>query len=194
MVVCAPRTSRVTNQEIAVKFELTTAFAVLALAACSGGDKPADKGAAPASGAAKSAEKPAEKPAAPAGPNMVDLPKLGLKAEVPSGTEVKDAIIGEGQMLQGPDLVASIEVASDTRPKDLAAAKSDAEMYTPKNPKEETLSDGFAYSFENTGGMGTNYWVMVRRTIGDKAYWCETTATSAAQQENALKACKSLKK
>jgi hypothetical protein len=194
VVVCAPRKSRVTYQEIALKFELTTAFAVLALAACSGGDKPAEagkSGAASTSGAAKPAE--AAKPAAPAGPNMVDLPKLGLKAEVPAGTEVKDAIIGEGQMLQGPDLVASIEVASDTRPKDLAAAKSDAEMYTPKNPKEETLPDGFAYSFENTGGMGTNYWVMVRRTIGGKSYWCETTATSAAQQENALKACKSLK-
>jgi len=177
-----------------LKFQLTAALAVTALAACSGGDKPADKGAGPASGAAKAAEKPAEKPAAPAGPNTVDLQKLGLKAVVPAGTEAKDAIIGEGQMLQGPELMASIEIASETRPKDLAAAKSDAEMYTPKNPKEEVLPDGFAYSFENTGGMGTNYWVMVRRTIGDKAYWCETTATTPAQQENALKACKSLTK
>ena len=116
-----------------------------------------------------------------------------LFRSVPTGTEAKDAIVGDGMMLQGPGIVANVEVASDTRPKTLADAKKDAEMYTPKNLKEETLPDGWALSFENEGGLGKNYWVEVRRDIGGKAIWCETTASQPEQQENALKACKSLK-
>lgn len=179
-------------------YPLTAALTVCSLVACSGGDKPAakpaDKPAAAASttaGATASAA-PATA-AAPAGGNEVALTKLALKAEAPAGTEAKDAIVGEGVMLQGPGLIATVEIASDTRPKTIEDAKKDAEMYTPKNLKEEKLADGFAVAFENEGGMGKNYWVMVRREIGGKAYWCETTASQPEQQENALKACKSLK-
>jgi hypothetical protein len=182
---------------------LTAAASTLALLACSGGDKPAakpaDKPAAQATekGASTSqptSAAPATAAAAPAaGGNEVALTKLALKAEAPAGTEAKDAIVGEGVMLQGPGLIVSVEVSSDTRPKTIEDAKKDAEMYTPKNLKEEKLADGYAISFENEGGMGKNYWVMVRREIGGKAYWCETTASQPEQQENALKACKSLK-
>ena len=65
-------------------------------------------------------------------------------------------------------------------------------MYSPKNPKDEKLADGWAYTFENTGGMGTNYFVNVRRDIGGKSYWCETTASTPEQQTAALDFCKSL--
>jgi hypothetical protein len=180
---------------------LTATAAVCALTvACSGGDKPAakpaDKPAATASTTTGTSQPASAAPAtaAPAAAgNEVALTKLNLKTEAPAGTEAKDAIVGEGVMLQGPGLIATVELASETRPKTIEDAKKDAEMYTPKNLKEEKLADGFAVAFENEGGMGKNYWVMVRREIGGKAYWCETTASQPEQQENALKACKGLK-
>ncbi len=124
----------------------------------------------------------------------VDLTKLGLKVDVPSGSSISDAIMGEGVMIQGPGLVVTVEVASATRPKTVKAAQEGADMYSPKNIKTENLPDGWALTFENKGGAGSNYFVNVLRKIGDKSYWCETTASSTEQQANALAACKSLKK
>ena len=131
--------------------------------------------------------------AAPAAAGAVDITKLGLKAEAPAGTNVGDAIVGEGVMAQGPNLVATVEVASDTRPKTEEDAKKEAEMYTPKNFKSEKLADGWAVTFDNEGDLGANFFVQVRRDIGGKTYWCETTASSAEQQTNAVNFCKSLK-
>ncbi len=176
---------------------LTSAFVV----GCSGGDKPAAKpaekgtttAAATTTGTSQPTSAAPATAAAAAGGNEVVLTKLNLKAEAPEGTQAKDAIIGEGMMLQGTGLIVSVDVASETRPKTIEDAKKDAEMYTPKNLKEEKLADGYAVTFENEGGMGKNYWVMVRREIGGKAYWCETTASQPEQQEAALKVCKSLK-
>lgn len=128
--------------------------------------------------------------AAAAGP--VELTKLGLKMDAPAGSNVSDGVVG-GQMVQGPGLVVSVDEAKESSPATLEAQKEDASMYSPKNYQEETLPDGWAVTFENTGGAGTNYWVVVRREIGGKAYRCETTAASAEQQANALAACKSLK-
>jgi hypothetical protein len=125
-------------------------------------------------------------------PETASLAKLGLKAEVPGGSTVSDAIIGDGVMIQGPDLVVTVEPATDSTPKTAAEAKEEASMYSPKKVETEDLADGFALTFENTGGMGTNYFVNVRREIGGKAYWCTTTASKPAQQKNALAACKSL--
>lgn len=128
-----------------------------------------------------------------AAPATLELAKLGLKIDAPAGSEVRDGIVG-GVMVHGPGLVVNVDVASETRPKTLDEAKKDAEMYTPKNIKTETLGDGWAITFENEGAAGTNYWVNVRRDIGDQSYWCDTTAGQPAQQSNALAACKSLKK
>ena len=135
----------------------------------------------------------AKKPDAKSAPKALELTKLGLKVDAPAGSEVSGGI-GGGEMVQGPGLVMSVDVASETRPKTIDEAKKDAEMYTPKNIKTETLGDGWAITFENEGAAGTNYWVNVRRDIGGKAYWCETTASQPEQQANALAACKSLKK
>lgn len=148
-------------------------------------DEPKADGGAAADGAA------ADGGAAAAG-GPVDLSKLGLKADVPAGTNVGDAIVGEGVMVQGPDLVATVELASDTRPKTEEDAKKDADMYTPKNLVTEKLEDGWAMTFDNEGGMGANYFVQVRRDIGGKTYWCETTASKPEQQAAALAFCKSL--
>ena len=150
---------------------------VVLVAACSKGDE-----------AGSSAKGAAKGPPAP-----VELTALGLKGEGPSGTKADKAPIGDGLMVQGPDLVVNVEVASDSRSKTLDDDKKDAEMYSPKNAKEEALSDGWAYWYENKGGMGTNYFVHVRRDIGGKSIWCETTSSSATQQANALAFCKSLK-
>jgi hypothetical protein len=138
--------------------------------------------------------KPAGGDKASGGSSTITLDKLGgMKAEVPAGAKAGDAIVGEGVTIQGPDLVVNIELASETRPKTVDDAKKEADMYSPKNMKDETLPDGWAITYDNEGGMGKNYFVQVRREIGGKAYWCETTASSTKQQENALKTCKSLK-
>jgi hypothetical protein len=96
-------------------------------------------------------------------------------------------------MITGAGLVVSIKAAGDMDPKTLDDAKKEAEMYTPKNPKDETLSDGWAFTFENAGSAGTNYWVKVRREMAGRAYVCVTTASQAEQQANALRVCKSLR-
>ena len=147
------------------------------------------------SGSGEGSAKPAgEGKAAAGGATSLTLDKLGgLKVDVPAGSKAGDAIVGEGVMIQGPDLVVTIETASETRPKTADDAKKEADMYSPKNVKAETLPDGWALTYDNEGGMGKNYFVQVRRELGGKAYWCETTASTTKQQENALAACKSLK-
>jgi hypothetical protein len=160
------------------------------------GDLAADAKAEPAADAKADAGEPAgdvkaEEPT-PAAGGAVELTKLGLKAEAPAGASIGDAIMGEGVMIQGDDLMATVEVASDSKPKTEEDAKKEADVYTPKNWKSEKLADGFAVTFDNEGDLGANFFVQVRRDIGGKSYWCETTASSAEQQANALAFCKSL--
>ena len=75
-----------------------------------------------------------------------------------------------------------------------ADAKKEADMFNPKNAKVDTLPDGWVLTFDNEGSMGKNFFVQVRRDIGGKAIWCETTVAMPEQQTNALNFCKSLKK
>lgn len=151
-----------------------------------GGEAKADAKA----GEAKADEAKAGGEPAAAGGLAID--KLKLKADAPEGTTVGDGI-GEGVMVQGPGLVAMVEVASDTRPKTEDDAKKDADMYSPKNLQSEKLADGWVVTFDNEGSAGKNFFVNVRRDIGGKAYWCETTAPSEEQAANAVAFCKSLK-
>jgi hypothetical protein len=125
--------------------------------------------------------------AAPATLAEIALPKVGLKADAPEGTSVTD------DMVQGPNLVATVEKGDD-KPKTGADAIKDVDMYSPKDPKVEDLPDGYVLTFTNEGGLGTNYWVNVRREIGGAAYWCTTTASSQAQSDAAVAFCKSLRK
>lgn len=128
-----------------------------------------------------------------AGPKTVELAKLGIKAELPAGAQVSDAPLGGGVMIQGEDLVVSVEDGAK-KPADPDKAKEDASMYSPQGLKVEKLADGWLMTFTNKGGMGTNYWLMGRREIDGKAFWCSTTAHRPAQLENAVKLCKGLKK
>ena len=127
---------------------------------------------------------------AKAGPTK--LPKLGLSIDVPGAVEIGDAIMGEGHMLQGAG-VGALTVEIDEKPQTIDEAKSDADMYSPKNLKDEKLADGWALTFDNTGSMGKNYFVEVRRDIGGKTYKCSTTTGDAKQAAGALAACKTLR-
>ena len=126
-----------------------------------------------------------------AGPTK--LPKLGLVITVPGSVEVGDAVMGQGHMLQGEDIGAmQVEVAE--KPQTLEEAKSDADMYSPKNVKADKLGDGWSLTFDNTGGAGANYFVEVRRDIDGKTYKCTTTQGDKDRAAAVLAACKTLKK
>ncbi len=165
-----------------------TLLALLALGACKDKGEEASSGEAPS--AAKAGDKGA-KAAALAGP--MKLEKLGgISIDVPAGTEVSD--MAGSQMLQGPDLVLTVQEAgqfdAETLVEELATAK---DMYSATDITQEEVAGGWHVTFLNKGGMGTNYWVKSRVTIGDKVYACGTTANNAKQQANALAACKTLK-
>src|SRR5690606_1829923 len=81
---------------------------------------------------------------APAGPTT--LPKLGLSIDVPGKVNVGDAIMGDGHMLQGAS-VGAMTVEVKDKAQTLDEAKADADMYSPKNLKDETLADGWALTF-----------------------------------------------
>lgn len=132
-----------------------------------------------------------DKASAPAGPTK--LPKLGLTVDVPGEATVGDGVLGDGQSVTGEDIgMMNIEVAQ--KPQTLDEAKSDADMYSPKNLKADKLADGWAISFDNTGGAGANYFVEVRREIGGKTYKCSTTQGDKDRAAAVLAACKTLKK
>ncbi len=160
----------------------------LALSLVVAGCSKKEDGAAASS--ASSSAKPTES-AKPAGPTK--LPKLGLSIDVPGSVDVGDAVMGEGHMLQGASIGAmQIEVAE--KKKSIDDAKSDAEMYSPKDLKADALPDGYALTYSNTGSMGKNFFVDVQRDIGGKTYHCSTTGSDAGQQQAVLAACKSLRK
>ncbi|HVK71947.1 MAG TPA: hypothetical protein VM734_01450 [Kofleriaceae bacterium] len=165
---------------------LFVALASLAVAGC----KKKEEGSPASSGSTAASAKPGAELAKPASPTK--LPKLDLQLDVPGEVLVSDGIGAEGHLVNGPSVGAiSIEVAKEAQTLD--QAKSDAEAFTPKNLKSETLADGWALTFENTGSMGTNYWVTVRREIGGKSIACTTTGGEAAQAAAVLAACKTLR-
>ena len=120
------------------------------------------------------------------------LPKLGLEVDAPGGPEVGDAIMGQGHLLQGSGIGAmTVEVAG--KPQTMEEAKSDADMYSPKNLKTEKLADGWLVTYDNKGSMGANYFVQVQREIAGKTYKCSTTGSDAGQAAAVVAACKSLR-
>lgn len=127
-------------------------------------------------------------------PAALKLPKSdNLTIDVPGEATVGDGIMGDGNMIQG-EAVGALTIEPDKKPQTLDEAKSDAGMYSPKNLKGEALPDGWTLTFDNTGSMGANYFVTVRRDIGGKTYKCSTTTGDANQAKGALAACKTLRK
>lgn len=158
-------------------------IAITAFAGC----KKKDEGGA---ASASSSGKPAESAKAAGG--ATKLPKLNLQIDVAGQVRVGDAVMGEGHMLQGSG-IGAMQIELATKPQTLDEAKSDADMYSPQDLKTETLADGWAMTFTNKGGAGTNYWVAVRREIGGKSISCTTTGSEAGQAAAVLAACKSLR-
>jgi hypothetical protein len=152
---------------------------------------PPAEGGAPADGGAEAGAPADGGAAAPPTLAEVTLPKAGLKGDAPEGTSVTELMGND--MVQGPNLVVTVE-KGDEKPKTGDDAIKDADMYTPKDPKVETIADGYVLTFTNEGGLGTNFWVNARREIGGAAYWCTTTASSQEQSDAAVAFCKSLRK
>jgi hypothetical protein len=165
-------------------FSILFISAVLATVGCKGKD---DGGTA----ASKTADKGADKAAA-GGP--IKLAKLGgLQIDVAGGAEVGDGVGGDGVMLTATSIGAlSIDLKKTAQTID--DAKSDANMYTPKNLKADALPDGWAVTYDNTGTAGANFFALVQRTIDGKVYLCQTTTDSAERAQSALAACKTLRK
>ena len=126
----------------------------------------------------------------PAG--AIKLDKLKLQIDVAGDPQVGDAIMGDGVQLTG-ETIGALGVEVMKEPKALDDEKSDAGMFNPKNLKAETLPDGWLVSFDNTGSMGANYFVTVRRDIGGKSYKCYTTGSNPDQAKACVAACKSLR-
>jgi hypothetical protein len=120
------------------------------------------------------------------------LPKVGLQADAPAETTISEMFGMD--MVEGPHLVATTVENGDDKPKTGDDALEDAEIYTPQNPKVETLADGYVLTFTNVGGLGTNYWVNARREIDGVAYWCTAVASTQEQSDSAVVFCKSLRK
>ncbi|MCA9658116.1 MAG: hypothetical protein KC486_07215, partial [Myxococcales bacterium] len=122
----------------------------------------------------------------------VELRKYSLKTTAPAGTEAKDEVVGDGVMIQGPAIIATVVIADDATPATVDAAQESNAGYAPQNVVVDALADGWALTWDNRGDMGPNYWVQVRREIAGATYWCTSTATRPEQQRNALAACRGL--
>lgn len=163
---------------------LVTAL-ILSSAACGKKDDAAPKGS---TASAKVAE--GTKAASPGPTKLAKLDDLTIEA---GGADIGEGIAAGGVMLTG-GAVGALNISVATTPKSEADAKSDADMFSPKNYKVETLPDGYVATYDNTGDMGANFFVDSQRTIGGKVYHCSTTVTTASQQAASVAACKSLKK
>ncbi|MEZ4382965.1 MAG: hypothetical protein R3A79_16685 [Nannocystaceae bacterium] len=122
----------------------------------------------------------------------VELRKFKLQTAAPAGAEARDEFVGDGVMLQGPALLATVVVADDLTPATVDAAKESNAAYDPRGVEVDALADGWALTWTSEGDMGVSYWVQVRREIAGVAYWCTSTTTAAAMQRNAVVACKGL--
>jgi hypothetical protein len=132
--------------------------------------------------------------AAASATNPTKLDKVGLQIDVPGEAIVGDGIGASSQMVNAVAIGGiTVTEAGASTAKTLKAAKAEARMFNPKNVQGEQTSDGYWLTFENTGSMGTNYWVKTLRQIGNKKYVCEGSPDTAAKAVAALAACKTLR-
>ena len=173
-------------------FTLATVLAGAAIGCGGSGTKADSKKAEAQAGATKTddAKSDGAKKDDSAG-SEISLPKTGLKGTAPGKAEVSDMMGSD--MVSAPGLVVTVH-PGEGKPKTIEEAKKEADMFSPKDLKEEKLADGFVLTFNNEGGMGKNFHVNVRREIDGKGYWCQTMASQQEQADNAVKFCKSLKK
>lgn len=126
------------------------------------------------------------------GDEALAIEALNLHIDAPAGARVSE-LLGS-QMISGGGLTVSVDEADGTDAETLEQARDRADIFNPTNLSDETLDDGWILTYENTGGMGTNYFVNARRTIDGTSYMCDGTLSSAEQQQRAVEACRSLRR
>jgi hypothetical protein len=170
-----------------------TLLALLALGACGKDKESKESGEAPAAAKTDDGKPAAKKSAKPAAAGPMKIEALGLMIDVPAGSTMSE--MAGSQLIKGDGLVVGVKAAGQFTAETLAAELEEAkDMYTATNVTQEEVEGGWHVTFENKGGMGTNYWVKSHLTFDGKAYTCGTTSSTKEQQAAALAACKSLKK
>ena len=168
-------------------------LSLLALGACNESDEEGDA----KSGDAKSGDAESDDAKESAKLVPIQIEKFGLTIDAPEGAEAKE-MMDDIRVKSGQDLDIFVgEAGKFDAPTLEERVKEATESTKGENLKEETLDNGWALTFTNSGKLGsnevTNYWVDVRLTFGDKTYHCNTTASTEDQQAAALAACKSLR-
>lgn len=123
------------------------------------------------------------------------LKKLGVTIALPADSSVMD--IGGTLTVQGGGTVVGVKKVDPKGygPKNFKEAVAAMDDYSPtKVSEKKKTKDGWIIAFENKGGMGTNYFVWIRKKFGGKPYSCETTCSTPDQAKKAVAACHSLKK
>ena len=115
-----------------------------------------------------------------------------LQVRVPKDTKVSKNAVGIGVMLKGPKVSMTIGPEVDVDAADLEGAKKNARSYSPSDVEGEALKDGYILTYTNKGSMGTNYWLVGRRTIDGTAYTCGVSSPKEVHQKTAIAICKSL--
>jgi hypothetical protein len=163
--------------------------ALTTVAAC----KDDKKGDAAGGGAGKTKEGE-KQPAAKAAPKTIDA--FGLAFDGPADAEVSDMTMGDNKtmMVMGTGVVFSVAEPSSISATTLEEAVEGSKIYDGATiTKQEKTADGYHLEFNNKGSMGANYFVEIRRTIGEKPYICSTTAPDASFAKAAVAACQSLR-
>ena len=170
---------------------------VLALAALACDKGPAEDAKSDAKAEAKQEDakaeaEPADEEATPEAKasGVVALSSLGLEAPLEGEVQVNEMM--GSLVVQAGELTVTVE-SGEGKPETGEAAQEAAADHSPVDPKIEALPDGYVLSFTNTGSLGTNYWVEVRRELAGKPVWCTTTANAQTQADAALAFCKSLR-
>jgi hypothetical protein len=180
-----------------MKHTMKTTLLVAALAALTtvAACKKDDKDAGGGSGKAKETDQEAKEPAKAKGSAQA-IDAFGLAFDGPSDVQINDMTMGSAKtyMVMGTGLVFSVAEPSDISPKTLEEAVEASKIYDGATiTKQEKTADGYHLEFNNKGSMGANYFVEIRRTIGEKPYVCSTTAPDAAMASAAVAACQSLR-
>jgi hypothetical protein len=132
--------------------------------------------------------------AAPQGVHTTKLDKLGVQLDAPGEALVSDGIGPKSAMIIDAAVGGlSVGEAPTFTAKTLKAAKSEAQMFKPHNLQGQEIADGYWLTFENTGSLGTNYWVKTVHRIGKKTFTCDATSDTAEKSSAALTACKTLR-
>lgn len=169
---------------------LVPAFATLLVACGGGGDAGAKKDGASSAkpGDAKAAgdAKPAAKP--------TKIEQVGLSADLAEGATVMKGMSEGSAMISTDATTMNVSLAKDTDPKTMEQGKSGAMLGDKGRGLTATaIPDGWIVTWENTGSMGDNFWLSMRREIGGKGYMCDTMQSNEAQRKAAIEICKSLK-